>query len=59
MEHYDFNFFFSTKKRFHSQSWGNINISLFWFIMGVPSQDLYFAQVKVFLEYQKNRVRGS
>ena len=52
--------FFSLQKNASIvRGWVNINISLFWFIMGVPSQDLYFAQVKVFLEYQKNRVRGS
>ena len=52
--------FFSLQKNASIvRGWGNINISLFWFIMGVPSQDLYFAQGKVFLEYQINRVRGS
>ena len=52
--------FFSLQKNASIvRGWVNINISLFWFIMGVPSQDLYFAQGKVFLEYQINWVRGS
>ena len=49
--------FFSLQKNASIvRGWANINISLFWFIMGVPSQGLYFSQEKVFLEYQINRV---